>query len=195
MIPEIQSPCLRLINLTRAKWATSEGPLLAQPTLHRFLALLDRSRFSSPWASTSRLFCADDARSAEAAGKVTDEGLLRYERRRRGARRAWLTCRLQTSDRATKDDASSGAVQGAREVVPMQHVRRGFGRRKVEEELCYAASEACFEGEAFPSKAVSVLGIAGVSLAASTGGSPADMPFGVFGGADCRIGSGYTLAE
>ena len=29
-----------------------------------------------------------------------------------------------------------------------------------------------------PSKAVSVLGIAGVSLAASTGGSPADMPLG-----------------
>ncbi len=46
---------------------------------------------------------------------------------------------------------------------------------KVGEELCYAASEACFEGEAHR-ETVSVLGIAGVSLAASTGGSPADIP-------------------
>ena len=57
----------------------------------------------------------------------------------------------------------------------MQYVCRGFGRRKVEEELCYAACEACFGGKR-PSKVVSALGVAGVSFAASTGGSPAEMP-------------------
>ena len=45
-----------------------------------------------------------------------------------------------------------------------------------------------------PSKAVSVLGIAGVSLAASTGGSQAEMP-AASRGADSRIGSRYALAE
>ena len=47
-----------------------------------------------------------------------------------------------------------------------------------------------------PSKAASVLGISPVmSLAASTGGSPADILPAFIGDTDCRIGSRYTMAE
>src|SRR3984957_116723 len=57
----------------------------------------------------------------------------------------------------------------------MQYVRRGFGRRKYRRNSAMAQANRASKGKR-PSKAVSVLGIAGMSLAASTGGSPADIP-------------------
>ena len=51
-----------------------------------------------------------------------------------------------------------------------------MGRRKVEENSAMPRARRASKAKRFPSKAVSVLGMAGASLAASTGGSPADMP-------------------
>jgi hypothetical protein len=59
----------------------------------------------------------------------------------------------------------------------MQHVPCGFGRRKVEESSAMPRAKRPSKAKRFPRKAVSVLGIAGVSLAASSSGSPADIPF------------------
>jgi hypothetical protein len=72
----------------------------------------------------------------------------------------------------------------------MQYVRRGLGGRKVEEELCYAASEAYFEGEAFSKRdcirARNRRGVfGGIDRRIASG-----YAVGVFGAADCRIGSG-----
>src|ERR1700730_2780446 len=39
-------------------------------------------------------------------------------------------------------------IQGARKVLRIRRARRAFVRWKVEEELCYVATEARFEGEA-----------------------------------------------
>jgi hypothetical protein len=62
-------------------------------------------------------------------------------------------------------------------------------------ELCYAASEAPFEGEAFSTQS----GIGAGNRRDVFGGVEQRIPSGyavrAFGAADCRIGSGYTLAE
>jgi hypothetical protein len=55
----------------------------------------------------------------------------------------------------------------------MQYVRHGFGRRKVGRNSAMPQVKRTSKGKR-PSKAVSVLGIAGLSFAASTGGSPAE---------------------
>src|ERR1700733_15341311 len=57
----------------------------------------------------------------------------------------------------------------------MQYVRRGFGRRKNRRNSAMAHANRASRGKR-PSKAVSVRGIAGMSLAASTGESQAEMP-------------------
>src|ERR1700722_6215097 len=56
----------------------------------------------------------------------------------------------------------------------MQYLRHGFDRRKVEEDSAMAQAKRGSKGKR-PNKTVSVLGIAGVSLAASTSGSPAEI--------------------
>jgi hypothetical protein len=56
----------------------------------------------------------------------------------------------------------------------MQYLRHGFDRRKVEEDSAMAQAKRASKGKR-PNKTVSVLGIAGVSLAASTSGSPAEI--------------------
>jgi hypothetical protein len=57
----------------------------------------------------------------------------------------------------------------------MQYLRHRFDRRKVEKDSAMAQAKRASKGKR-PNKTVSVLGIAGVSLAASTSGSPADIP-------------------
>ena len=61
---------------------------------------------------------------------------------------------------------------------------------KVGEELCYAASEACFEGEAHKEHCVRSWHRRGVF-----GGVDGRIASGVSGSADCRIGSRHTLAK
>jgi hypothetical protein len=62
----------------------------------------------------------------------------------------------------------------------MQYLRRGSGGSKVEEDSAMAQTKRASRGKR-SSKAVSALGIAGMSLAASTGGSQAEMPVAAAG--------------
>jgi len=59
----------------------------------------------------------------------------------------------------------------------MGSLRIGRRKVKVEENSAMPKAERVSHAKRFPSKAVSALGIAGASLAASTGGSAADMPW------------------
>ena len=71
-------------------------------------------------------------------------------------------------------------------MLRIQSVRRAFVQSKVRRNFDMLQAKRASKGKR-PSKALSVLGIAGVSLAASTGGSPADIPPASF--AEPTVGS------
>jgi hypothetical protein len=66
------------------------------------------------------------------------------------------------------------AIQSGRNVLRIQQVRRAFVRREWRRNSSMSQAKRASR-EKRPSRSVSVLGIAGMSLAASTGGSPADV--------------------
>jgi hypothetical protein len=78
-----------------------------------------------------------------------------------------------TESLADAHEIGNGAV--TKKCQSMQYVRHRFDRRKVGEDSAMAQVKRASKGKR-PNKALSVLGIAGVSLAASTSGSPADVP-------------------
>jgi len=52
---------------------------------------------------------------------------------------------MQNRRQAPHDVALRGAVQPTRKVLRWRPIRAAFARVKMQEERCYAASEACFE--------------------------------------------------
>src|ERR1700721_781762 len=83
----------------------------------------------------------------------------------------WRSC---TNARVPRCNALRVAIQSARNGVRIYLARRAFVRRKVEEELRYAASEARREGQASCIRARNRRGI--------------------LGGVDRRIARGYTTS-
>jgi hypothetical protein len=82
--------------------------------------------------------------------------------------------RLRTNAQAPRCAALRSAIKSGRSVLRKQRFVARWFEGKLRRNSAMSQAKRASRGKR-PSKAVSVLGIAGVSLAASTGGSPADI--------------------